>query len=291
VGDPADWVLPNVSTFSGNVVVQCFMMGITGCALAKRVDYLESIGQSDDEILPLLARLAVRMRERFWEADNQQFFYQIGPDGTHVTPGDRAVLNNEASNFFGWLYQRTGNQYFATAGDESWISGYESNEYWSPKQLHQLVRWSPLYVQWRKQAPLNDNEFYVVDAPVLARSQAGQASAEFRVLPLGDQTGTITPSDGEDGIFSPSELTLDGSGEVLSFTYTPTSDGTKVISFTNDMGMDDSPDITFRASSGGGVVVPPVYPVYPHVLDLATAVPTFMMGGRRVLIVPWDGRK
>jgi hypothetical protein len=244
IGDPLDWVMPSVSTFTNDVVVQCFMMGITGCALAKRQEYLESIEQSDPEIMPLLARLAVRMRERFWEADNQQFFYQIGPDGTHVTPGNHTVLNNEASNFFGWLYAKTGCDYFAVAGDESWISGYESTEYWAPKQLHQLVRWSPLYVNWRKQTPLNDNEFYVVDAPVVARAQAGQASGQFKVLPMKSVTGTVTATDGEGWT---QELTWDGSGEIQSFTYTPATEGDKVISFTNNMGFDDAPDITFRS--------------------------------------------
>ena len=43
-------------------------------------------------------------------------------------------------------------------------------------------------------ATLDQDDSYVVDPPVLARSEVGVASGPFMVMPLADFTGTITPS-------------------------------------------------------------------------------------------------
>ena len=61
-----------------------------------------------------------------------------------------------------------------------------------------------------------------------------QTSSNFAACPNGTYTGTITPNDGgAGGTFTPSSLTFSGLSDCQTFTYSPSSSGTKTISTTS----------------------------------------------------------
>ncbi|MES2224365.1 MAG: GDSL-type esterase/lipase family protein [Patescibacteria group bacterium] len=78
---------------------------------------------------------------------------------------------------------------------------------------------------------------YVEAVPATSYALAGpttafvnEATSSFTVTPDGTYTGTITPSDnGAGGSFSPTSLTFSNSSDSQTFTYTPTSFGSKTI--------------------------------------------------------------
>lgn len=248
LGDPSIWLhgLNPATTFQ-----QPFMMGITGIALGKYLDYIEgSKSSTDSRIVPALASLAVRMRERWWRPTTQDFIWPIYPDGTDHNPTtDNTVLNLESTNFFGWLYHRTGSNYFKTAGDEAFGGGIATTQIYFPKQWNQQYRWSFLYVGWREATPGSASNFYVLDPPFFQNGMAGEPSGTFLVVPLRPITGTFTPSDGgAGGSFSPPILKFVNSATPTGFTYSPAGAGTVTISTTNTAGLTDPAPIHYQAS-------------------------------------------
>jgi hypothetical protein len=210
------------------------MMGITSIALAKYLDYIEgSKSTTDTRIVPALAALAVRMREQYWRIPTQDYIWYLYSDNydIHANP-DNLVLNEESSNWLGWLYNRTGTPYFQVAGDEAFGAGVamSSEEFSTPKQYNQMMRWTPLYVSWRQATPGSDNAHYVVDPPYFTNSLSGVVSGNFTVMPLQPYTGTITPACvGLAGTFTPTSLSWSGTNEPKTFTFTPSAAGSGAI--------------------------------------------------------------
>lgn len=82
----------------------------------------------------------------------------------------------------------------------------------------------------------------------------GTASTNFTVSPNGKiVSAVITPSDsGGGGTFTPASLTFTNSSAAQTFTYTPSSAGTKTISATNNGGLTDPGSLTYTATAAGG---------------------------------------
>lgn len=103
---------------------------------------------------------------------------------------------------------------------------------------------------------------YTLTGP--ANAPVGTASYPFTVDPNNDAfTGTVTPSDGSGGTFSPTSLTWSGTAEAKTFTYTPASAGAKTVGCTNDGGLTDPGGVAVDAYAAASR---PIYSVWRRVV-------------------------
>jgi hypothetical protein len=86
---------------------------------------------------------------------------------------------------------------------------------------------------------------YTLTGP--ATGTVGSASTNFTLVPNGPYTGTITPSDGGAGTFSPASLSWAGDASAKTFTYTPASAGTKTITTTSQPALSNPSPVTYTA--------------------------------------------
>jgi hypothetical protein len=269
IGDPAVWAPQNLEivqagdpggTYTLNdMFMQHFMMGLTGHAMACAHEYIyDELGEEDDRILPALARLAFMLRQRHWRPDNVptedhpgDFIWSFYPDGHHSPadgePGDWANLI--VSNFFAYVYKRTGCDYFRVAGDEAIQAAVDCAAISSPKEYAEFFRQFADWDRWRQATPGTDDDYLVALPPLLPYADVGEASEPIEVMPLRAVTGTVTVTDGEGWTDT---LTWSGDAAIKTLTYTPTSAGAKTLSFSNDMGLADPPDQGWTATSDGG---------------------------------------
>jgi hypothetical protein len=86
---------------------------------------------------------------------------------------------------------------------------------------------------------------YTLTAPVPASGQVGHISGNFTITPNGVYTGhiMITPSGG--GLSTPIVLTFTNSNSPQTFTITPTSFGTVVLTATNDGGLTNPSTVNY----------------------------------------------